>query len=182
MPHGLGHGDLDTDTEDFLAEQALPDPILVRMHDDRVVVVDEDRTKRWIDVIALDVSSDVEDVERAGPGRHKIAARELLWRLRKRVAGPEDDAAPCPELADQRRQCNRRANTAAAITASLQAITGRHNQRIRLSHPAGELTDVLDANSACSRRRFGRPGSSRLHVLLVAADMLGDKSLVMGAQ
>ena len=64
--HALGHRDLDADGEDIFAQQAAPEAVLVGMHHDRIVVVDEQRPQRRVDVVALQMPADVEDVQACG--------------------------------------------------------------------------------------------------------------------
>ena len=128
--HALGHGDVDADEENVLARKRPLHAVLIGMHDDRIVIVDEDRPQRRIDVVALEMAAHVENVERArGPGQ-KIGPRELVGRLGKSKPRAQYDAAFCVELAEQRRQRNRGAHAAPPIAAALEPVAGRDDERL----------------------------------------------------
>ena len=102
MRHALGHGHLDADGEDVVAGEPAPHAVLVGMHHDRVVVEDEERAQRRIDVVGDEVPTDVVDGQPARSRGYQVRPLQLRRRLRKRVARAEDDTAPLAELAEQR--------------------------------------------------------------------------------
>jgi len=66
MRQALGHRDIDADREHILARQAAAHAVLVGMHDDRIVVVDEDGAQWRIEVVLGEMPADIEDVQRPG--------------------------------------------------------------------------------------------------------------------
>jgi len=66
--HAFRHRDLDADEEDVFARQSALHAILVGMHDDRIVIVDEERPERRVDVVALEMTADVVDVQGSRAG------------------------------------------------------------------------------------------------------------------
>jgi len=82
----LGHGDLDADVKNIFARKPALDARLVGVHDDRVMIVDEHRAQRRVEVVALEMASDIEDVERARSRRDQVGAREPVGGLWKRKA------------------------------------------------------------------------------------------------
>ena len=89
-------------------------------------------------VVVRQMPPDVDKVERTRALGQQVRALQLGHRLRKRIAGAEDDAAAPAELAEQRRQRDRRPDTAAAVAAAFEPVARRHDQRIRLRQPARE--------------------------------------------
>ena len=154
MGHALGHRHIDADGEHIFARQPAAHPVLVGMHDDRIVVVDEQRAQRRVDVVLGEMAADIVDVERAGARRHQIRPLQFCRGLGKRIAGAENDAAALAQPAEQRRQCDRRPDAAAAIAAAFEPVAGRQHQRIRLGQPMREGEDL----AVRAARRPRRPG------------------------
>src|SRR5439155_24540954 len=96
--------------------------VLVGMHDDRVVVVDEERAQWRVDVVGGEMPADIVDIESAGAGGKQIGPLQLGRGLGKGVACPEDDTAAFPQLPEQCRQCDLRANSAAAVASAFEPI------------------------------------------------------------
>ena len=91
MRHAFGHRHVDADREDVIARQAAAHAVLVGMHDDRVVVVDEQRAQRRVDVVLDQVPTDVDQIERARARRRQVrplqfgrASSERRYRRRAR--------------------------------------------------------------------------------------------------
>jgi len=92
------------------------------VHDDRIVVVDEQRAQRRGDVVLGKMPADIVDVERAGPRGSQIRPLQLGRGLGKGVARTEDDAAALAQLAEQRRQSDRSSDAASAIAAPFEPV------------------------------------------------------------
>src|SRR5207247_10971280 len=102
------------DREYILAGEPAPHAVLVGVHDDRVVVVDEERTQRRVDVVLGEMPADIVDGERASALGQQIRPLQPRGCLGKRVAGSEDNAAALAQLAEPWRPGDRRANAAGA--------------------------------------------------------------------
>ena len=87
MGDAFGHRHVDADREHILAREAAAHPILIGMHDNRVVVVDEDGPQRRIEIVLGEMPPDIEDVERAGARGHEIRPLQSGRRLREGIAG-----------------------------------------------------------------------------------------------
>ncbi len=103
MGHALGHRQLDADCEHIVAGEAAAHAVLVGVHDDRVVIVDEERAQWRVDVVLGEIPADIVDGERAGAGGQQIRSLQSGWGFGKRIAGSQDDAAAFAQLAEQRR-------------------------------------------------------------------------------
>ena len=106
--HALGHRHLDADREHVVARQPAAHAVLVGMHDDRIVVVDEQRAQRRIDVVLGQMPADIDEVERAGARRRQIRPLQpapaswetRCWRrARCRCPCPACRAAPAARSA-----------------------------------------------------------------------------------
>jgi hypothetical protein len=106
MGHAFGPRQLDPDGEDVRTGEPSAHPVLVGVHDDWIVVVDEQRAQRRVDVVLGEMPAYIVDVERPGSRRHKIRPLQPRRGLRESVARAEDDAAALAQLAEQRRQSN----------------------------------------------------------------------------
>ncbi len=135
MRHALGHRQLDADRKHVLARQPPPHPVLVGMHDDRIVIVDKQRAQWRGDVVVDEMAADIVDVERAGACRNQVRALQFRQGLGEGIARAEDDAAAAAELAEQRRQRNCRSDAAAAIAAALEPVAGRQHEGIGFGQP-----------------------------------------------
>ena len=98
--------------------ETAPHPVLVGVHDDRVVVVDEQGAQRRVDVVLDQVPTEIDQIERASARGRQIRPLQFGERLRKGVTGAEGDAAAFAELAEQCRQGDRGADAAAAVAAA----------------------------------------------------------------
>ena len=179
--HALGHRDVDAGKEQVLAHQTLQHAVLVGMHDDGIVIVDNERAQRGRNVIVGQMSADVHDVERTRTRGHKVRPLQLRHRLGKAVTGSQHDAAGRIETAHQRRQRNRRPDTAATIAATLKAIARRDDEGVRIGHPASQRADIIGLDPALVGSLLQRPVVRPRHECIIAEDMLVDESTVMGA-
>src|SRR5271168_3566436 len=68
MSHALGHRQLYADGEQIVAGKPAAHAVLVGVHDDRIVVVDEQCAQRRVDVVVGEMPTDIVDVEGAGSG------------------------------------------------------------------------------------------------------------------
>ena len=73
--------------EEILALEAGAHPVLIRVHDERIVVVDEHRLDGRVEGRVGEVLAHLDDVERAGAGGHQIGPLEAVRCARKRGAG-----------------------------------------------------------------------------------------------
>ena len=69
------------------------------MHDDRIVIVDEESPERRVEVVALEMAANIVDVKRSRAGWNQIGPRELVRRPGERPAGAEHNAVASVELA-----------------------------------------------------------------------------------
>src|SRR5437763_1892037 len=84
---------------------SAPPTVLIGMHHQRVVVVNEERLERRRQRALGQVTADVDDVERARALGHEVGPRQTLRRLRERVRRAVDEAAADhAELPGQGRQ------------------------------------------------------------------------------
>ena len=83
--------------------QTLQHAILVGMHDDGIMIVDDECAQRRRNVVLGQMPADVHDVERTRTSRYEIRPLQLGHRLWKTVAGAQHDAAGRIETAHQRR-------------------------------------------------------------------------------
>ena len=168
--HALGHGDLDADEEHVLAREAALHAVLVRMHDDRVVIVDEQRAQRRIDVVARQMPADVHDVQRARAGRQQVRPRAASPGVfGKALPAPEHDAVAarraCPSAPAARsrraRRCRRCGRAPARCRAPAPADrpppSSAASVRMSLGRHAAHLGGPLD-----------RPFARQRHELVVA--------------
>ena len=176
--HALGHRQLDADREQILATEPPAHPVLVRMHDDRVVVIDEQRAQRRVDVVIGKMATDVVDVEGARAGGDQIGPLQPGGRFWEGIARAQDDAAAAAELSEQRRERNRRPDAAAAVAAAFEPIAGRQHQRFRLGQPAREPADPVGPQPADGGGPLGRPFAGTAHERLEAQHMRGDEAIV----
>src|SRR5688572_18249490 len=72
MLHALGHCDVDAHTEDLLAAESPPHSILIRMNNDRIVVVDEKSSKWRVDIIPLEMATNIHNIQGSCPRRNEI--------------------------------------------------------------------------------------------------------------
>ena len=93
----------------------------------------------------------------------------------KALPAPSTMPLSRPSLPSNAGQRDGRANTAAAVTASLEPIAGRHHQRVGLGHPIRQKLDIGERHTAVFRGFFRRPRARRRHEFVVAADVLGDE-------
>ena len=124
------HHHVRADDEQVLARQPAAHPVLVGMHDERVVVVDEERLERRRQRGVREVAADVDDVERARAVRHEVRSRQLRGRLGKRPARAVDEAAALDaELAGERREREHGADAAAAVLVALEPVADADGHR-----------------------------------------------------
>src|SRR5688572_5946711 len=125
--HALCHRNFDSDTEYLIAIKASLHPILVGVNYDRIVVVDEERSKWRVDVIEFQVATHIQNVQYTRIGRQEIGPGKFRSGLREGITGTQHDTARLSKPSKERRQCNRGPDPAAAIAASLQAIARRQD-------------------------------------------------------
>ena len=162
--HAVGHRDVAADDEQVGARQRLAHVILVGMHDQRIVVVDEQRLERRVEVRVEQQARNIEDVEGARARRRQVGARQAIGFGRVGVArGRDQSAARHAELAGQRRERGDRADAGAAVLVALEAVAPGDDCRLRLVIPPRERADVLGAHAADLRGAFRRIGARRFH-------------------
>ena len=61
--HAFGHREVNANTEDFFAQKASLYPVLTRMHDNWIVIVDKESTQRRIEVVLLELTANIQDVQ-----------------------------------------------------------------------------------------------------------------------
>ena len=180
--HAVGQHHVGPDGEEILAQEAPAHAVLVRVHDDGVVVVDEQRLDRRRQIGIEQVRADVDDIEHARARGHQVGALQPRHGLREGLARPVDEAtAGHPELAGQRGQREDRADAVAAVLVALEAIAhadGRGRQRVI---PLGELPHLRRGHPrdalGIGQRHRARP----LHVRLEAFHVALDEGAVEGA-
>ena len=177
--HAVGHRHVDADREEILAREAAPHPVLVGVHDQRIVVVDEHGLHRRRQARIVEVRAGIEDVERAGAGRHQVGPLQPLRRLGKYVAGAVDEAAAGhPELPGQRRQREDRADAAAAVLVALEPVADADRRRRQRGVPLGEARDVGGVEPARLGGARQRPRPRQRHVLVEAGHPALDERAV----
>ena len=152
------------------------------MHDDRVVVVDEDggdgRRKRFVQQVA----AHVHDVERAGAGRDEVGALEALRRLGEDEARAVDASgpghAPSPR---ERGQGKDRPDAAAAVLVALEPVTHADRRRREGGIPLGERLDLALGDAADPRGLGRRVAPRARHELVEALNVALDEAVVEGA-
>ena len=112
------------------------------------------------------------------PGGTRSGRCKLRHRLRKRVAGAKGDAAALAQLAEQRRQRDRRPDAAAAVAPALQPVARRQHQRVGLRHPACQGEDLRFRHAAGLGRPRGRPFARPCHERVGTQHMRGDERRV----
>ena len=176
VAHAVRHCDIRTDHEEILAQEAATEAVLIRMHDHRVVVVDEHRLDRRIQTLVEEVRADVDDVERARARRHEIRPLQAARRFREREPGAVDEpAAGHAELAGEGGQREDGADAAAAVLVPLEAVAdadgGGRDRRV----PLGERTNLRLGHAADARGVFHGEAARLRHVVVEPVDVARDE-------
>ena len=158
MGQAFGHRQIDADREQIFAGEAAAHPVLVGMHDDRIVVVDEQRAQWRVDVVLDQMPADIVDIERAGACGREIRPLQFGRGLGEGIARSENNAAAFAELAEQCRQSDRGPDSAAAITAAFEPVAGRQDQRFGLGQPMRRRSAIWFSGSphAAAARAAGQ--------------------------
>src|SRR5215213_5712707 len=180
--HALCHRNFDSDTEDLIAIKSSLHAILVRVNDDRIVIVDEQCPKWRVDVILFQMAADIQNVQCARAGRQEIGPGQFRSSLRESMTRTQHNAARSAKLSKERRKCNRSSNPAAAIAPSLKAVARGQDNRLGFRHPLCEKQYVACRDSANSRRCFRWPFPRNLHKFVIPTHILLDKALIMDAK
>src|SRR5262245_29357086 len=98
------------------------------MHNDGIVIVDDERAQRRLNVLIDGMPADGHNVERARTSGQEVWSLQLRHSLWKAVARSQYNPAGRIETPHQRRQCNCSPDTTAAITATLEAVARRDHK------------------------------------------------------
>ena len=181
--HAVGHRHLDAHDEHVLAGERLFHAVLLRMHDHRVVVVDEQRLERRVEAVVEDRLGHVDDVDRAGPRRDQVGPREPVGRLREGVARAADQAAARhAELSREGRQRGDRAQSGAAVLVALEAVAPGDDSGRGLVVPARERANVLKRKAANLRGFLRWVLARALHESVEAVHVLCDERVIEAAK
>jgi len=178
MRHAFSHRQFDADSKYVVASKPAAHAVLVGVHDDRIVVVDEQRAQRRVDVILGEMPTDIVDVEGAGSGGEQIRPLQPGQCLRKGIAGGEHDAIALTELAEQRRQCDCGPDPATTIAPPFEPVARRQHERFGLGEPTCESQDLALLQSADGSRPRHRPFPGSRHEFLGAQDVRGNEGVV----
>src|SRR5215472_18633485 len=119
------------------------------MHDERIVVVDEECLDRWLELLLEEQTGHVQDIDGSGACGCELWARQPVGCFREGVPCAAHEAATGhPELARECRQGCDGAEPRAAVLIALEPIAPRDDRGRGLLVPAREGATVPDVDTA----------------------------------